>query len=41
MIEKKWVVEHGIGHWEVSDGLHTISCDEDELNAAISELRRL
>lgn len=37
-IEKKWVVENGIGHWLVSNGQTSISCDEWELDETIDEL---
>lgn len=38
MITKIWVVECGIGHWSVSNGINTISCDDSELNETIEEL---
>ena len=41
MFTKKWVVEQGIGHWEVSNGYHTITCDEGELDETIAELKEL
>ena len=38
MITKKWRIENGIGHWEVSNGNKTISCDDNELMETIREL---
>ena len=41
MIVKRWIVEHGIGHWVVSKGNISISCDESELNDTIRELEEM
>ena len=38
-IIKKWRNEHGEGHWEVSNGIRTVSCDDYELTETIEELR--
>lgn len=37
-VTKRWVNENGIGHWVVSNGETTISCDDGELNEVIREL---
>ena len=37
-ITKRWVVENGEGHWEVSNGIYTISCDSNELEDTIEEM---
>lgn len=37
-ITKKWVVEQGLGHWEVSNGKYSLSCDENELEETVQEL---
>lgn len=41
MITKNWVVEQGIGHWEVSNGVRTYTCDDNELDETIAELQAL
>ena len=38
MPTKKWVIENGEGHWEVTYGDRTISCDDGELSDTIREL---
>lgn len=38
MITKRWVIENGEGHWEVTNGSITISCDDSELRETIDEL---
>ena len=40
MITRKWVIENGIGHWEVTNGQDPISCDDNELTETINELER-
>ena len=40
-ISTKWIVENGIGHWEVSNGINTISCDYNELRETIEELKQM
>ena len=38
MIEKKWVMESGEGHWVVTCGDTQISCDPGELSEVMAEL---
>lgn len=38
-VTKKWVNEHGEGHWEVSDGVSTIACDDSELSDVIKNFK--
>lgn len=38
IITKKWVMECGIGHWVVSNGVQTLTCDDSELDDIILEL---
>lgn len=38
MITKKYIVENGVGHYEVSNGISNIACDEGELSQVIREL---
>lgn len=40
-ITKKWVTEHGCGHWVVSNGTYTVSCDEGDLRETIEELEQM
>ena len=35
---KRWVIENGIGHWEITLNGKTVSCDDGELTAVIAEL---
>ena len=37
-ITKRWINEQGEGHWEVSCGKSTITCDDRELEETIAEL---
>ncbi len=37
-IKKRWIVENGEGHWVVSNGSYSISCDNDELEETIEEM---
>lgn len=37
-VEVRWRNEHGEGHWEVTDGICTVSCDDSELTETINEL---
>ncbi len=37
-IVKRWVNEHGEGHWEISCGERRISCDDAELEEAMNDL---
>lgn len=39
MITKNWVIENGIGHWEVTVDDRFASCDEGELSETIKELK--
>ena len=36
--QRRWVIENGIGHWEVMYKGHTITCDDGELNEVTREL---
>ncbi len=36
--DTRWVNEHGEGHWEVSCGNVTVTCDDSELEDTIAEL---
>ncbi len=38
MITKTWIDEQGEGHWEVSCGDITVSCDDNELSEVLKEL---
>jgi hypothetical protein len=37
-VTKRYVVVNGVGHYEVSNGIHTISCDIPEVQYAEREL---
>ena len=37
-VQKKWVVENGEGHWEITVGDTTVSCDPNELYDTIAEI---
>ena len=37
-VEKKWINEHGEGHWEVTNGIEFESCDDYELSDTIRRL---
>ena len=38
MPTRKWIIENGEGHWEVTYGQITIACDDAELSETIREL---
>ena len=38
MVTTRYVVEHGMGHYVVSNGITTISCDEGELHEIQKDL---
>lgn len=38
MVTKKYIVENGVGHYEVSNGIRDITCDEGELSEVVREL---
>lgn len=38
-VTKYWVNEHGEGHWVVSNGEITESCDDNELSETIKRLK--
>lgn len=38
MIKKKYVVENGVGHWEISNGNETVTCDDNELSEMMEEM---
>lgn len=40
VIKKRWVMEHGEGHWVVTNGVRTLSCDDTELMEVIAELEK-
>lgn len=37
-VTKKWINEHGEGHWEVTNGIEFESCDDGELSENIRRL---
>jgi len=37
-VTRKWIIENGIGHWEVMYKGMTVSCDDGELSEVIREL---
>ena len=37
-VSKVWVVEHGEGHWAITLGDTTITCDPGEVNETVAEL---
>ena len=37
-VKKKWINEHGEGHWEVTNGIEFESCDDGELSETIRRL---
>lgn len=41
MITKQWIVESGVGHWLVSKGDVSLTCDDSELNDTIAELEEM
>lgn len=36
--QRRWVIENGIGHWEVMYKGRIITCDDGELTEIINEL---
>ena len=38
MVNKEWINEHGEGHWLVTYGNVSVSCDDNELEEVIEEL---
>lgn len=41
IITKKWVNEHGEGHWLITCGDYQIHCDDGELSEVMEELRKI
>ncbi len=36
----RWINVHGEGHYEVTNGVNTVTCDCGELNETIAELEQ-
>ena len=41
MITKKWIMENGEGHWELTLGDYSMSCDANEVEETARELMEI